>query len=477
MIKTKYIPVIVVVLIVIFLSLAYTLAYSDVKEVVNGISTHTISDSFPDLKSSDRIIIFAPHPDDETLGNSAIIRKAVEKNATVLIVMMTNGDYFSPDFLHKYLNATNNTAYKGNIGELRHTEALNAIKKLGLNESNIIFLGYPDAGLKELLINNWDYNNLFKMSKGSNQYDHSPYSFSYEKNAPYCGANVEKNIDQIMDDFNPNIILIPDDGDDHHDHWATSAFVRYVAVENNYNGSMYNYLVHKGNSWPSPLYYSPNDDLLPPPEILELDATWMKLNLNKSDEKLKREAVTAHETQLFAMKNLLESFIRKNEVYSVYPMILLKKNILAYNPKNGMPSSSYKDLKNDAETDSLQMADDLTAAGLAYDDQHLYLLLNSKQYEENYYYIFHLFLYDGNDFKRIDIQVNNGTAQYLFKASDDIKLAQNPEVQHESNLTSVQVPVSLINGTKYILMTVDVQSSQNGNIMDNIAMRVFKIVS
>ncbi|MGZ7117063.1 MAG: PIG-L deacetylase family protein, partial [Methanobacterium sp.] len=411
-----------------------------------------------------------------TLGNSAIIREAVEKNATILIVMMTNGDAFSQDFFNMFLNKNNDTNYTGNIGEMRHNEALTAIKKLGLNESNIVFLGYPDAGLKELFINNWDYGNLYKKSKGSNQNDHSPYSFSYEKNASYNGANVVKNLNQIMNDFNPNIILIPDDGDDHQDHWATSAFVRYVAVERDYNGSMYNYLVHKGSEWPTPFYYSPDDELLPPLQIMELDAKWMKQPLNKSDEELKQEAVESHKTQIFAMKDLLESFIRVNEVFSDYPMLYLKKQDKAYSLDQGMPESSYKDLKSDGKTQSLQQADDLTGAGMTYDDQYLYLTMKSSQYTDDYFYVYHLFLYDGKQFKRMDIQVNNGTAEYLSKASNSIISKENPEVQSGNNMVEVKVPMNLINGTKYVLMSADVSSSPDGKIMDNIALRVFKFV-
>lgn len=472
--KTQKRSIIVLVLLILILSVAYTFAYSDVKGIVNEVSVHTIKDNFPEISSSDRIIIFSPHPDDETLGNSAIIRQAIEKNATIMIVVMTNGDAYSQDFFNMFLKFSNNSNSSGNIGDNRHDEVINATQKLGLNESNIVFLGYPDAGLKELFINNWDYNNLYKRPKGSNQFDHSPYSFSYEKNAPYCGANVVKNLDQIMDDFKPNMILIPDDGDDHQDHWATSAFVRYVAVQRNYNGIIYNYLVHKGSEWPTPFYYSPDDKLLPPSEILELDATWMKLPMNKSNEKLKEEAVESHQTQIFAMKDLLESFIRVNEVFSNYPILYLKKQNKIYSLNYGMPESSFKDLKDDEKTQELQLADDLTAAGLTYDDQYLYMVLRSTQFTKDYYYIFHLFLYDGNQFKRMDIQVNNDTAQYLSKTSNSITAPNKPQVQSENNIVMIKVPINLINGTKYILMSADVQYSPQGKVMDNIALRVFK---
>jgi LmbE family N-acetylglucosaminyl deacetylase len=281
--------------------------------------------NFQDVHASDKILIFVPHPDDESLGTSGIIREALEKNATVLLVFMTDGDAYNPDFLKMFLNQTNQTGFKGNIGELRHLEAVNATRDLGLNDSNVIFLGYPDGGLKNLFEDNWDYDHLFKRSTGSNLFDHSPYNFSYEKNAPYCGANVDNNIEKIMTDFKPNMIFYPDDGDDHPDHWATSAFVRYAAIKTGYNGSTYCYLVHKGFQWPQPALYMPNEELLPPTELLNLDATWMILPLSKADENLKAIAINSHKSQLFVTKNYLESFIRKDEIYSFYPMIEIEK--------------------------------------------------------------------------------------------------------------------------------------------------------
>lgn len=460
-------------ILVVFFGVFFPLLPEELKMTLN--KDFSDYNNLAEIKSSDRIIIFSPHPDDETLANSAIIRNAVKKNATILIVMMTNGDAYPPEYLNAFLKSKNNTNYKGNIGELRHNEVLNAIKVLGLNESNIIFLGYPDSGLKELLLNNWDYNHLFKKSTGSNTFDHSPYVFSYEKNAPYCGANVAKNLDQIMDSFKPNIIFIPDDGDDHQDHWATSAFVRYVAVENGYNSDMYNFLVHKGISWPDPFKYSPDDELLPPDEIFELDAKWMKASLNKADEILKEDAVKSHESQIYGTKDLLESFIRTNEFFSDYPMITLQKESGNYSLKQGMPKSSFKDLKMDSNTLKLQAPEDLTAAGLIKDDHNLNIILQSKHYSNNYIYVFHLFLYDGRQFNRIDIEATNGSAKFISKASNNLNNSQTITVQNDNNLMGLKIPLTFLKDTKNILMTADVQSSPNSGTMDFIAMRVFKI--
>lgn len=356
---------------------------------------------------------------------------------------------------------------------MRHIETINAMKNLGLNESNIIFLSYPDGGMRELFLDHWDYNNLFKMSKGSNQFDHSHYSFSYEKNAPYCGANVVKNIEQIMTGFKPNKIFIPDDGDDHPDHWATSAFVGYAVIEKNYTGNIFTYLVHKGSNWPIPLFYSPNSSLLPPEEIYELDGEWMKLDLNSDDEKLKEAAIRSHATQIFEIKNLLESFIRKNEVFSIYPLIDIREQDSTDFINQGMPESSFKDLKNDPATQKLEQADDLTSAGMAYDKNNFYLLLKSKRYSPNLFYDFNIFTFDGNQFKRIDVEVNGNNARFLSKSQNSVISNQNPTVETGNDTIVVKLPISLFKGTKYILMTAQVKSRPTDKPMDTVASRTF----
>ncbi len=42
--------------------------------------------------SKERILIFAPHPDDELLGNGGLIQDAKNRGDEVIVVLMTNGD-------------------------------------------------------------------------------------------------------------------------------------------------------------------------------------------------------------------------------------------------------------------------------------------------------------------------------------------------------------------------------------------------
>src|SRR5260370_20574447 len=44
------------------------------------------------LHASDRLLYFAPHPDDETLAGGGLIQKASAMGARLCVVFLTNGD-------------------------------------------------------------------------------------------------------------------------------------------------------------------------------------------------------------------------------------------------------------------------------------------------------------------------------------------------------------------------------------------------
>ena len=102
----------------------------------------------PLTEDSERILIFAPHPDDETLGCGGAIQKALLQGKIVKVVFLTSGDSFGNDY---EMTHTLKDSPKGvTLGYLRQKEALEATAILGLAKENIIFLGYPDRGLERM---------------------------------------------------------------------------------------------------------------------------------------------------------------------------------------------------------------------------------------------------------------------------------------------------------------------------------------
>ncbi len=105
-------------------------------------------------------IIFAPHPDDETLGCGGTIIKKKKAGANVKIVFMTDGS-------KSHINLISQNELKS----IRASEAIRAAQKLGVVSSDVVFFefengklsGYSDsAGNKVIeIISSQEFDEIF----------------------------------------------------------------------------------------------------------------------------------------------------------------------------------------------------------------------------------------------------------------------------------------------------------------------------
>lgn len=79
-----------------------------------------------DFYDNKKILILAPHPDDEINIAGSVIHNFASKGAEVFVLYSTNGDYEWP-------------------AEIRFGEAIDSLRILGVKKTNIIFLGYGDT--------------------------------------------------------------------------------------------------------------------------------------------------------------------------------------------------------------------------------------------------------------------------------------------------------------------------------------------
>ena len=91
-----------------------------------------------------RVIVFAPHPDDETLCCGGTIAKRISEGYEVYVVVMTDGRY---SFLH-VLGIDRNPAPE-EVKEIRREEVKRATRILGVPEENLIFLNFVDRTLMD----------------------------------------------------------------------------------------------------------------------------------------------------------------------------------------------------------------------------------------------------------------------------------------------------------------------------------------
>jgi LmbE family N-acetylglucosaminyl deacetylase len=105
-----------------------------------------------DIAWGDRVLLVAPHPDDETLAAGGLLQRARSVHAAARVVFVTDGENnpwaqraterrwrIGPDDRERW-------------GVRRRGEALAALRCLGLEERQVEFLGFPDQGITRLLL-------------------------------------------------------------------------------------------------------------------------------------------------------------------------------------------------------------------------------------------------------------------------------------------------------------------------------------
>ncbi|MCE9565356.1 MAG: PIG-L family deacetylase [Planctomycetes bacterium] len=97
------------------------------------------------------ILVVAPHPDDEAIGCTGVMLQAIEQKQRVGIVLVTNGDAF--DGVTAVAKKPKDQVVPADyvkLAALRQRHTVRAMGRLGVRESDLMFLGYPDGGLEKL---------------------------------------------------------------------------------------------------------------------------------------------------------------------------------------------------------------------------------------------------------------------------------------------------------------------------------------
>jgi LmbE family N-acetylglucosaminyl deacetylase len=106
------------------------------------------------IDKTSRIMVVAPHPDDETIVTGGLLQQAVDAGAAVRIVFITSGE--NNPWPQRVLEHRWHIGEKDRIrwGQLRRLEAIAALRTLGIVPDDTIFLGFPDQGITQLLLKN-----------------------------------------------------------------------------------------------------------------------------------------------------------------------------------------------------------------------------------------------------------------------------------------------------------------------------------
>jgi len=277
------------------------------------------------IKKTDRVLILAPHPDDEAIGCAGIIQEAVSKGADIKIVYLTNGDHNQFAFIVYEKRLTLRKGEFIHMGEVRKSEAIKAMKLLGVDSSNLIFLGYPDSGTFTIFREVWQERKPYKSML--TRISKVPYKENFSFGAPYKGESILADLEKILKEYKPNKIFVSHPADANADHKALYLFLQ-VALRDLKKEipqpRIYPYLVHC-IGWPLPRHYRPQLDLNAPEQFLGSPVDWFKFNLALEQLNKKHQAILCYRSQTSSSAFYLLAFARRNELFSDYPEVELKK--------------------------------------------------------------------------------------------------------------------------------------------------------
>lgn len=262
------------------------------------------------MTKADRMLVVSPHPDDESIACSGLIQHALEAGAQVRVLWMTAGDHngVGPPLFWKRVAVT--PAQYRDIGHRRMQEARSAAHMLGLSPEDLIFLGYPDAGLLSIFMKVWTSK---PYRSGLTNATSVPYLESAVAGQPQTAMNLLTDLEQVMTSFQPTIVAYPNLIDDHPDHQATGLFVTAALADVHLSPQRLEYIVHvKG--WPRPLRYAPFVDAYAPPAAWILGLQEEVIHLTPQEVAVKTRAIKAHASELLPLATLV-AFARRTEVF------------------------------------------------------------------------------------------------------------------------------------------------------------------
>jgi LmbE family N-acetylglucosaminyl deacetylase len=259
--------------------------------------------------AQERILVIAPHPDDESLCCAGILQRAHASGAATAVVWITAGDGFTFDAM-----LIEHTLWPGpvgmrELGRRRLAEAAAAAAELGVPSDQQYVLGYPDRGVEALLTEYYErpfrsnYSGLSAVA----------YPQAQSPNAPYTGSNLARDLARVIERFAPTLVLAAAPQDVNPDHRASGALARRVLQQRGELDRLRYWIVHAPH-WPAPRGYAPQRSLDPPAIAAALH--WESLALNASEQAHKLAALRDQRSQMQVMEPFMLSFARANELFA-----------------------------------------------------------------------------------------------------------------------------------------------------------------
>lgn len=275
----------------------------------------------PAFSPADRVLVLAPHPDDEVIACAGILQRALAAGAAVRVVFLTYGDNNEWSFAVYRKHPVLEPAAVRNMGLVRREEALAADHVLGLAPEQLVFLGYPDFGTLRVWQEHWGDQPPYQgMLTRATQV---PYTNAFRPGAPFRGDDILQDLKTILAEFRPTQVFLSHPADHNPDHRALYLFTRVALWDLAPDPApvLHPYLVHY-KKWPLPRAYAPDAALIPLFNLAP-GGGWQLFPLTAGEAARKESALRQHQSQFNYAATYLESFVRRNELFGDFPPIRL----------------------------------------------------------------------------------------------------------------------------------------------------------
>lgn len=419
------------------------------------------------LKKEDRILILAPHPDDESIACAGIIQEAVKAGSDLHIVYLTNGDHNQFAFIVYEKRLTFRKGEFIHMGETRKKEAVKAMRLFGIDESRLVFLGYPDFGTFAIFSRYWQDAKPYRSKL--TRISAVPYKDSLSYGAPYKGESILSDIKTVILKYKPNKIFVSHPADVNVDHRTFYLFLE-IALEDLAGKieapKVYPYLVHCVG-WPVPRHYHPDLALLPPKKFMDSEIDWRKKELTAQETEKKRQAILCYKSQTESSAFYLLAFARRNELFGNYSDVKLQVN---GQPSQGSPVFSFlTGLFSASDIDNPEKEDGYTSDYTDIRGQIKYrvegknldiVIVKSKEKNSRLRATFYLFGYSrGKPFAQMPKIT-------MFLRGDKIKMfdagrlmsGHGAGVEFKENEAMIKIPLELLGSPDFIFASVKTYS-------------------
>lgn len=300
------------------------------------------------LEGYHRLLVFAPHCDDEALGAGGLIQAALRHGLNVHVVVVTAGDGYRNAAMAEFRRPILRPEDYVTLAERRQQESLNALAVLGLDADDITFLAYAERGTAALWWDHWSSASPYRSPYTKRERIEYPRAF--RPDTPYSGEALLDTLRAVLAIEHPDLIVMPHPNDTHPDHAVLSAFILLAvemekAVDPDFAPQLFGYLIHYGALYPQPYGLRPGAYLRPPRRLDDI-GEWYVLRLSPEEISVKRKAIAAYTSQQRILSAYLNSFVRQNELYMAID------NVIALNVL-GADSFSEADGAPPAAGDSL----------------------------------------------------------------------------------------------------------------------------